>query len=155
MPLGRKSKRKAGVIGLGTIGSNVAASLRHAGFQTFVWNRTPKASPNFLGSPAEVAEACDVIQLFVSDADAVTEMIEAMGPKLTTRHLVVCCGTIGLDGTMAAYRSVQGHGASFLDAPFTGSKVASEKQQLVYYIGGEDEVLIRARPQLELSLIHI
>ena len=52
-----KQKINVGVIGLGIIGSPVAAHLRAAGFAVSVWNRTPKPEPNFLGSPAEVAEA--------------------------------------------------------------------------------------------------
>lgn len=151
MPLGRKLKRKAGVIGMGIIGSNVAASLRHAGFQTYVWNRTPKPAPNFLGSPGDVAQACEIIQLFVSDANAVNEMIEAMASKLTPKHVIVCSSTIGMEGTLAAARKVQGYGAAFLDAPFTGSKLAAEKHQLVYYVGGEEQVFVRAKPQLEAS----
>ena len=51
----RKSRKNVGLIGLGIIGTRVAAGLRAAGFQVFVWNRTPKPAPNFLGSPAEIA----------------------------------------------------------------------------------------------------
>jgi len=53
--MARKSKLNAGIIGLGIIGSRAAENLRKAGFQVFVWNRTPKPAPNFLASPAEVA----------------------------------------------------------------------------------------------------
>src|SRR5204863_8998946 len=46
---------------------------------------------------------------------------------------------------------VQRRGARFLDAPFTGSKVAAENGQLVYYIGGDEAVLKQVRPILEAS----
>ena len=55
--MSRKSRKNVGVIGLGIIGSRVAAGLRGAGYQVYVWNRTAKPMPNFLGSPAEVAES--------------------------------------------------------------------------------------------------
>jgi 3-hydroxyisobutyrate dehydrogenase-like beta-hydroxyacid dehydrogenase len=149
-----QSKNKAknvGIIGLGIIGTRVAAGLRHAGFNACVWNRTPRPAPNFLGSPAEVAQECEVIQLFVADARAVMETIEAMIPALTPQHLIICCATIGLEGTLAAAQRVRALGARFLEAPFTGSKGAADKRQLVYYIGGEEEDLLRARPILEAT----
>jgi 3-hydroxyisobutyrate dehydrogenase-like beta-hydroxyacid dehydrogenase len=42
-------------------------------------------------------------------------------------------------------------GAAFLDAPFTGSRLAAENAKLVYYIGGDKGPLAVARPVLELS----
>ena len=146
------SKRlNAGVIGLGIIGSRVAAHLRTAGFAVSVWNRTPKTEPNFLGSPAAVASAADVIQLFVADPQAVYEVIEAMGEGLSSRHTVVCSATIGRDATLEAAKRVRERGARFLDAPFTGTKSAAEKGQLVYYIGDDDDSLAIARPVLEAA----
>ncbi len=151
MEASRTNRKTAGVIGLGIIGSRVAQSLRHAGFATYVWNRSPKPTPNFLGSPAEVARECEIIQLFVADANATMEMIEAMGPALTPAHIVMCHGTIGLEGTMAADRAVRETGAQFLNAPFTGSKLAAESGQLAYYIGGDPDTFKRAEPVLQAS----
>ena len=148
----RNSRSKnIGVIGLGIIGSRVAAGLRHEGWNAFVWNRTPKPTPNFLGSAAEVAETCDIIQLFVADAPATMEMIEAMKDALTPNHVVLCHGTIGLEGTLEAARRVQQTGAQFLDAPFTGSKMAAEKRELSYYIGGDEQTFQRVKPALEAT----
>lgn len=151
MPLDQTSRPNVGVIGLGIIGSRVAAALRSKGFHAYVWNRTAKPEPNFLGSPAEVAKACTVIQLFVADAAATLAMIDAMGEHLTRNHVVLCHGTIGLEGTLEAARRVQARGAQFVDAPFTGSKGAAENAQLVYYLGGDEAAIAIARPVLEAS----
>lgn len=154
----RTHRKTAGVIGLGIIGSRVAQALRHAGFATYVWNRSPKPAPNFMGSPAEVARECEVIQLFVADAQATLEMIDAMRPSLTASHIVMCHGTIGLEGTLAAEKAVRETGAQFLDAPFTGSKMAAENAQLAYYIGGHTETFKRAEPVLQSSakaIVHV
>ncbi len=40
---------------------------------------------------------------------------------------------------------------AFSRRPFTGSKVAAENGQLVYYIGGDEAALKQARPILEAS----
>ena len=53
--------------------------------------------------------------------------------------------------SIEAARVVEARGAHFLDAPFTGSKVAAEKRQLVYYIGGDEATFLRARPVLEAT----
>ena len=158
MAQSNKNRKSVGVIGLGIIGTRVAAGLRHAGFNTCVWNRTPRPAPNFLGSPAEVAQECEVIQLFVADSKAVMETIEALAPALTPQHLLMCNATIGLEGTLAAAERVRQLGARFLDAPFTGSKGAADKRQLVYYIGGDEQDFLRAKPILDATSkasIHI
>lgn len=144
-----KKRIRVGILGLGIIGSRIAGHLRDAGFAVSVWNRTPKPEPNFLGSPAEVAEASDILQLFVADPQAVFEVIEAMGDALTERHIVVCSATIGREATLKAAEMVKAKGARFLDTPFTGTKGAAEKKQLVYYVGGDDETRQAARPVLE------
>ena len=147
----RKSRKNVGLIGLGIIGTRVAAGLRASGFQTFVWNRTAKPAPNFVGSPAEVAELCDIIQLFVADAQALFDVIEQMKDSLTPQHVIICNATVGPEATIEAARVVEEKGAHFLDAPFTGSKGAAEKRALVYYIGGDEATFLRARPVLEAT----
>ncbi len=147
----RKSPKNVGLIGLGIIGSRAAIGLRAAGFQVYVWNRSAKPAPNFLGSPAGVAQAADIIQIFVADAAALYEVIEAMGDALTPEHVIVCSATVGPEAVIEAAKYVEARGASFLDAPFTGSKAAAEKRQLVYYIGGDEAVFQRAKPMLEAT----
>lgn len=147
--MARKLRTSVGLIGLGIIGKRVAASLRAHGLNVYVWSTSPHSEPNFLGSPAEVAEVCDLIQLFVPDAAALLQIIEAM--KLEPRHLVLCHATVGPEAVLEAARRVEAMGAHFLDAPFTGSKGAAEKGELVYYIGGEDGLLRLAEPVLRAS----
>jgi len=149
--MARKSRKNVGLIGLGIIGSRAAAALRASGLHVFVWNRTPQPAPNFLGSPAAVAEVCDLIQIFVADGAALFDIIEAFGDKLTAQHVIICSATVGLEATREAARRVQAKGARFLDAPFTGSKKAAEERQLVYYIGGDEATFLRAKPMLEAT----
>jgi hypothetical protein len=51
----------------------------------------------------------------------------------------------------AAAEIVERRGAQLLDCPFTGSKNAAEKGELVYYVGGDEAALRQARPVLEAS----
>ena len=128
--MARKSRKNVGIIGLGIIGTRVAQALRAGGFHVFVWNRTAKPAPNFLGSPVDLAEICDLIQIFVSDSQALFQVLESFGGALTENHVVVCSSTVGPEATIEASRLVKAKGARFLDAPFTGSRLAAEKSQL-------------------------
>jgi len=149
--MARKPKLNVGVIGLGIIGSRIAVNLRTAGFQVYVWNRTPKPAPNFLASAAEVAGICDVLQLVVADSVALFSIIDSISDVLAPRHTVICSATVGAEATVEAARMVEASGAKFLDAPFTGSKGAAEKGELVYYIGGDDKVFENVEPVLKAS----
>ena len=149
--MARSKSKNVGLIGLGIIGTRVAATLRKRGFRVYVWNRTPRTEQNFLGSPAEVAELCDVVQIFVSDDEALLDIVRQLSPGLAATHVVIAHSTISPESMRAAADIVQRRGARFLEAPFTGSKVAAENGQLVYYIGGDEAALQQARPILEGS----
>jgi 3-hydroxyisobutyrate dehydrogenase-like beta-hydroxyacid dehydrogenase len=146
-----RTRKNVGVIGLGIIGQRVADNLRQRGFHVFVWNRTPRAVPNFVGSPAEVAELCDFIQIFVSDDEALLQTAQRITRDLSPNHIVMAHCTVSPDTMRAVAEIVERRGARFLDAPFTGSKTAAEKGQLVYYVGGDEAALRQARPVLEAS----
>jgi len=144
-------RHAVGVLGLGIIGSRVAAVLRAKGFRVYVWNRSPKPEPNFLGSPAEVAGAARTIQVFVSDEAALDATIKLLTPGIGRGHTVLLHPTVDPATVRRAASAIQATGAAVLEAPFTGSRIAAENAQLVYYIGGDTETLDRARPILEAS----
>jgi 3-hydroxyisobutyrate dehydrogenase-like beta-hydroxyacid dehydrogenase len=147
-----------GVIGQGIIGSRVAECLRRSGRQAYVWSRSPKPVPDFLGSAAEVFAVADVVQIFVGDAAGLREVVASVADRLEPRHLVIANGTFDPASVVEVCKEVRARGAAFLDAPFTGSRLAAEAGALVYYIGGEAETLERARPVLEASskeILHL
>jgi 3-hydroxyisobutyrate dehydrogenase-like beta-hydroxyacid dehydrogenase len=144
-------RKNVGVIGLGIIGSRVAAHLREKGFHVFVWNRTLRRVPNFVGTPGEIAEMCDCLQIFVSDDAALLEVANQLTSALAPRHIVLAHSTVSPHSMRAAAEIVERRGARFIEAPFTGSKMAAEKGELVYYVGGDDAALREARPILEAS----
>jgi 3-hydroxyisobutyrate dehydrogenase-like beta-hydroxyacid dehydrogenase len=107
--------------------------------------------PNFVGAPAELAEMCDYIQIFVSDDDALIEVVKQLAPALAPRHVVIAHSTVAPHSMLAAAEIVEHRGARFLEAPFTGSREAAENGQLVYYVGGDEAALREAQPILEAS----
>src|SRR6184192_4568010 len=101
--------RNIGVIGLGIIGRGIAGHLHRKGFSVFVWNRSPRPVPNFVGSPGELAGLCNYIQIFVSDDDALLQTVEQLSEKLTPRH-VLAHSTVAPDSMCAAAETVERRG---------------------------------------------
>jgi 3-hydroxyisobutyrate dehydrogenase-like beta-hydroxyacid dehydrogenase len=94
---------------------------------------------------------CDYIQIFVSDDDALLQIVQNLTPALAPQHIVMAHSTVAPHSMRAAADIVESRGARFIEAPFTGSKMAAEKGELVYYIGGDEAALRDARPILEAS----
>src|SRR5205823_11561076 len=149
--MARRTRKNVGVIGLGIIGSRVADNLRRQNFHVFVWNRNPRPVPNFVGAPAELAEMCDYIQIFVSDDDALLDVVRQLAPALASRHIVIAHPTVSPHSMRSAADLVERRGARFVEAPFTGSKLGAEKGELVFYVAGDEVALKEARPILEAS----
>ena len=149
--MSRRTRKNVGIIGLGIIGSRVVDVLRRKGFHVFVWNRTPRPIPNFVGAPAELAEMCDCLQIFVSNDEALDFVVRQLSPGLAARHTVIAHSTVSPSSILAAAEVVERRGARFVEAPFTGSKEAAEKGELVYYVGGDEAAIKEARPILEAS----
>ena len=143
--MSHRTRKCVGVIGLGIIGSRVTDNLRKKGFHVFVWNRTPRPVPNFVGAPAEIAEMCDFMQIFVSDDEALLEVCRQLAPVLTPRHVVIAHSTVAPFTMREAAGIIERRGARFLDAPFTGSKKAAEQGKLLFYVGGDEKVIQDAR----------
>ena len=140
-----------GLLGLGIIGSRVADRLREAGHQVFVWSRTKRDIPNFQSTPRAVVESAHIIQIFVRDDAALLSAIREMQPMLTSEHIVMNHSTVSKAATLESAVICASAHTAFLDAPFTGSKMAAQNGKLVYYIGGSAPVLERVRQVLEIS----
>jgi len=147
----RTIRKSVGIIGLGIIGRRIADHLRHQGLSVFVWNRTPRPVPNFVGSPSDLAQICNYLQIFVSDDDALMRMIQTISMSLTPHHIVIAHPTVSPDTMREAATLVERRGARLVEAPFTGSKLGAEKGQLVYYVSGDEAAINEVRPLLQAS----
>src|SRR6266403_3371509 len=147
----RPFRKNVGVIGLGIIGRRIAEHLRRQGLSVFVWNRTPRPVPNFVGSPAELTQTCNYLQIFVSDDDALMRMIQLISPALTASHVVIAHPTVSPETMREAASLVEWRGARLVVAPFSGSKLGAEKGELVYYVSGDEAAVNEVRPLLQAS----
>lgn len=144
-----------GVIGLGIIGSRVAANLRAAGFDTVVWSRTPRDEPGFVSSIGEAAGKSRMIQIFVSDDQALGQVMDGILPTLGPEHVVCCHSTVSPGAVKQAAEQVSRRGAGFVEAPFTGSRDAAAAGRLAFYVAGDPAAVARARPVLQVNAAHL
>ena len=146
------------VLCLGIIGSAWAKNLIADGHTVRCWNRTPKNIPNSYASIQEAVDRSEVIFIIVYDPPAVQSVLNQIKSKLCRGQLVIQSSTISAKWTLAFAQEVQKTGAWFLEAPFTGSKIAAEQRQTVYYLGGDPEIVEKARPILKpisSAILHI
>jgi len=140
---------KIGVFGLGIIGRVWAENLQRDGDTVRGWNRTPKpAVPFYTGDARAAAAQADLLIIVVADPPAVQQVLDQIVPALRAGQIVVQSSTISPAASCWFAEQVQATGAAFLEAPFTGSKPAAEQRQTVFYVGGDPQVLERARPVL-------
>jgi 3-hydroxyisobutyrate dehydrogenase-like beta-hydroxyacid dehydrogenase len=143
---------RVGVIGLGIIGSAWAANYAADGLLAATWNRSPKPDvPLGVADAAAVARASSVVHLVVSDPPAVEQVIAAIEPELGPSQLVIQSTTIDPNSAERFSARVKARGASYVEAPFMGSRSAAEQRKTVFLLGGDEHMLARA----ESVLAHV
>ena len=146
------------VLGLGIIGGAWAKNLIADGHNVRTWNRSPKDFPNFHSSIQDAVDQAEIIIIVVADPPAVESVLEQITPKLGPGKLVMQSSTISAKWTLQFAAQVRKTGAEFLEAPFTGSKLAAEQRKTVYYLGGEAALVEKVRPFLQpisSTILHI
>lgn len=146
---------KIGVIGLGIIGSVYARNYAAAGQLAGTWNRTPKpGEPEWKDTPEAVAAAADVVQIVVADPPAVEAILARIAPRLGPGKVVVQSSTIDPASSTKFSALVTARGARYLEAPFTGGKLAAEAKKTVFYLGGDRALMAEMDPLLALTSEH-
>jgi 3-hydroxyisobutyrate dehydrogenase-like beta-hydroxyacid dehydrogenase len=128
---------RVAVLGLGIIGSRACANLAAAGWQLACWNRTPKQLPGERSVPEDAIEGAEIVSIYLKDGPAVREVVARIAESLKPGQVVLNHATVDLETTLWLEELCVARGCEFLDAPFTGSKLAAEAGQLIYYIGGD------------------
>ncbi len=128
------------VLGLGIIGSRAQACLVGAGWRVLCWNRTPKGLNHEMATPEEAINGAAVIAFYLKDSPALREVVGRIQPKLQAGQIVMNHSTVDLATTQWIERICVACGCHFIDAPFTGSKLAAADGRLIYYLGGDPEL---------------
>jgi 3-hydroxyisobutyrate dehydrogenase-like beta-hydroxyacid dehydrogenase len=164
------ARREAiGFLGLGIMGSRMAANVAAAGFPLSVWTHTPGKAERWgsehgataFTTPAEVAAQSDVVVSMVVDGAQVEEVLLGEHGVVEAAHPGLVCvdmSTIGpLDARQIA-SALHERETAMLDAPVTGSSPRAEDGSLTIMVGGEQADFERVRPLLQTMgrlIVHV
>jgi 3-hydroxyisobutyrate dehydrogenase len=149
---------RTGFVGLGTMGSFMAANLLRAGAELTVWNRTPGRAADLVAagakegaSPAEVARQSQIVVVCVSDTPDVEAVLfgsDGIAAGAAPGTLVIDCSTIAPEATRDFGRRLADHGIAMVDAPVSGGSEGARLGTLSMFVGGSELDVARATPVL-------
>jgi 3-hydroxyisobutyrate dehydrogenase-like beta-hydroxyacid dehydrogenase len=160
---------RVGFIGLGIMGSRMAANLRRAGYELTVHNRTRERAEAFArehgatvaDTPAEVGASSDIVITMVVDGAQVEEVLlgpDGVAQRAAEGTLCVDMSTIAPSDTRRIGAALHQGGIGFADAPVTGSSPKAQDGTLTIMAGGADADFERARPLFEAMgelIVHV
>ncbi len=151
--------QKITLLGLGIMGSGMAANWLKQGFDLTVYNRTrSKAEPfaeqgaHIADTPFEAAHESDIVVAMVGDdpaSEAVWMGEDGALAGAKPGAIIVECSTVSPNWVRLLAGQALLLGCEFLDAPVTGSKAAAANGQLVLFVGGAVTTLEKVRSALE------
>ena len=152
-------------IGLGNMGSGMAANLAKAGHEVraFDLNEAALAKAEAAGSTRATSAA-----QAVADAEAVVTMLpagthvrevyeSAVFDAAGTGTILIDCSTIDVTTAREVAASAAARGLAMVDAPVSGGIAAADAGTLTFMVGGKADAFERARPILEAmgkAVIH-
>ena len=150
--------KRIAFLGLGVMGTGMAGRLLDAGFPLTVWNRNAARTELLRSrgsavarSAREAAAGADVVIAMVADDNASravwTGPDGALG-GLDDGAVAIECSTLSPEWVTDLAAQVAARGASFLDAPVTGSKPQAVSGEVLFLVGGDPAVLDSVRDVL-------
>jgi 3-hydroxyisobutyrate dehydrogenase-like beta-hydroxyacid dehydrogenase len=159
-----------GFLGMGIMGSRMAANLQRAGFAVTAWTRTEGKAAAWAAAnegaraaatPAEAAADADVVISMVVDGPQVEAILLGEDGAATAARpgtLFIDMSTIAPADARRIGEALAQRDLGFVDAPVTGSSPRAEDGTLTIMAGGEDAAFARARPLLEAmgeTIVHV
>lgn len=151
--------RKVAFIGLGKMGSAMAANVLAAGFDLTVYNRTATKTEPLVArgarpaeSPRRAAAEVDIVVTNLMDDASVRAVVDGPDGLLAGMHTgAVHVGTTTNSPALATElaRSHAARGCAYLAAPVLGRPDAAAARKLVTLVAGPAQAAERARPLLE------
>ena len=147
---------KIAYLGMGTMGSGMAANLTKAGHEVSAWNRTPKTSPVLQDAELRVTtdlatalEGAEVVMYCLSDDAAVDDLV--FGSHNLLEHVpagavIIDLSTIDPETSNRERAAFEAKGHAFLDAPVFGTKGEAEGAGLWIVVGGPKDVFDSVLP---------
>lgn len=138
--------KKVGLIGLGAMGSGMAASLRRANFELYVFDVRPEVSKKFCeaggtacNSLQELGSVCDVVVSVVVNAAQTEEVLfgstsaPGLADSLKPGSVFVMCSTVDPNISIGFESRLAEKDILYVDAPISGgaAKAASAEMTMM------------------------
>jgi len=144
--------QKITFIGLGIMGSRMAANLLKNGVDVTVYNRSKAPVEALLEKGAKTAATAneavadaDIVFSMLSTPEVVEYLFMEEGGVLSAmkKGALWCdCSTVNPSFTERASSASQKQGINFMDTPVAGTLPHAENAELVFFVGGEKEHLL-------------
>lgn len=162
-------RERIGFLGLGIMGSRMAANVARAGYELSVWTHTPGKAERWAGehgataldTPAQVAQRSDTVVSMVVDGAQVSTVLLGEDGAIEGAHPGLLCvdmSTIGPHDTREIAAALAERGVGMVDAPVTGSSPRAEAGTLTIMVGGQPQEFARVRALLETMgelVVHV
>ena len=154
---GSKSAGKIAVLGLGRMGSAMAARLAARDAEVVGWTRSGRAEAGFptTAEPAEAVEGAHVALLALFDGRACEEVLDRIGEALGPDTIVINTGTVAPVEAAGLARRL---GPRYVHAPVLGSvpAVAAGTLEILAAADPAAGALDRVQPLLrDLGTVHV
>ncbi len=151
---------RVAVLGAGNMAGAMVGTLRRAGFDVVVWNRTESRAESVAAAhgatvaptaASAVSDAAVVVSSLADDEAVLATYLGEDGAAgaATPDHVFLEMSTIAPDTVRHVGDAVAATGAAFLDAPVSGSVPTVEKGELTIMVGGDAAALERAQPVID------
>jgi 2-hydroxy-3-oxopropionate reductase len=156
-----------GFIGLGIMGTPMAANLITGGHTLFLSSRSGVPQPlvdaggRACRSAADVARQAEVVILMVPDTPDVEAVLfgaDGVMAALSAGKVVVDMSSISPIETKVFAGRVRAAGADYVDAPVSGGQVGARNGSLTIMAGGRADTFARVKPLFELmgqNITHV
>ena len=158
-----------GFVGLGIMGSRMAASLVRAGHPVAVYNRTREKAEAWAAehggrvaaTPREAAQGAAAVITMVVDGAQVEEALlgqDGAAGGAAPGTLFIDCSTIAPADVRRIGAALAERGLALVDAPVSGSSPKAEDGTLTIMAGGSEEDFGRARPFFDAmgeTILHV
>ena len=151
-------KPKIGFMGLGIMGTPMAANLLKAGYAVMVYNRSPeKAKPlvklgaGLASHPRALARAADVVIAMVTGPEALGDLLwgpDGAGGAFNHSKVFINMSSVPPGYTRELARELELTGVTFIDAPVSGTKKPAEDGTLAILAGGPRDKVEEFSPVL-------
>jgi 3-hydroxyisobutyrate dehydrogenase-like beta-hydroxyacid dehydrogenase len=159
MTLDKQPQRpRLGYIGMGSMGSRMAARLIASGYDLTVYNRQrerirplEQRGARVAATVRDLAANSDIVFSSVADDAAVDAVLAGPAGALSAARpgtIFIDMSTVMPSTSRRLHEEALQKQVSFLDAPVSGSTPQAEQGQLVIFVGGEQPIYDRCRPIL-------